>query len=681
MKLKKIILNNIRSYKKQEIEFPDGSILLSGDIGSGKTSILLGIEFALFGLQPGQRGSSLLRNGENEGRIEIEFEVEGIDVLIERSLKKGKTISQDYCSITINGEKKEISVTELKNEVLRLLNYPKEFTKKQNILYKFTVYTPQEEMKQIILQDPETRINTLRHVFGIDKYKRILENISILTLKIREEKRTKEGITANLEQDRMNILSKENELESKHYNLSSIEKELFLKTEERKKIQEEKEEIAQKIEEKKEFQQEIEKTNIMISHKKESISNNLKIIEQLETQIKELQELEFDESQILQHEEEIISKKKEREEFDKHNLNINSQITSINSKNEENRKLEKKISNLEICPTCLQNVEAVYRANILNKLHSEKAHNNQQLEDLEQKKQQISFKLKKLEQEIHSKGEEITNLKILKIKFQGIEEKQIRLKEIEKTNILFEKDIGILQSHTVTMKDSVFELSKFDNIFESKQKELENSLQQERIAEIKVAELKKEIEVFSIQIDELRDKIKKTEEIKEQLNHLTKLEDWLSKKFISLISFIEKNVMVKLKAEFSKLFEKWFCMLVSDSFNVRISDDFTPIIEQHDYELDYAYLSGGERTAVALAYRLSLNQVINSLLSKINTKDLVILDEPTDGFSDQQLDKMRDVLYQLNIKQLIIVSHEQKIENFVENVIRFKKENGVSKKE
>ena len=57
---------------------------------------------------------------------------------------------------------------------------------------------------------------------------------------------------------------------------------------------------------------------------------------------------------------------------------------------------------------------------------------------------------------------------------------------------------------------------------------------------------------------------------------------------------------------------------------------------------------------------------------------MVILDEPTDGFSEQQLDKMRDVLQQLNVKQLIIVSHEQKIEGFVENVIRFKKEKGVS---
>ena len=97
--------------------------------------------------------------------------------------------------------------------------------------------------------------------------------------------------------------------------------------------------------------------------------------------------------------------------------------------------------------------------------------------------------------------------------------------------------------------------------------------------------------------------------------------------------------------------------------------------------MDYDFLSGGERTAIALAYRLSLNQVINSLLSKIKTKDLVILDEPTDGFSEQQLDKMRDVLQQLKIGQLIIVSHEQKIESFVENVIRFKKEHGISIKE
>ena len=55
-----------------------------------------------------------------------------------------------------------------------------------------------------------------------------------------------------------------------------------------------------------------------------------------------------------------------------------------------------------------------------------------------------------------------------------------------------------------------------------------------------------------------------------------------------------------------------------------------------------------------------------------------MLDEPTDGFSTEQLDKIRDVLSQLNMKQVIIVSHEDKIESFVDNVIRVKKEEHIS---
>ena len=113
MKIKQITLDNIRSYEHQEVNFAEGSTLLSGDIGSGKTSVLLAIEFALFGLQPGQRGSALLRNGQKEGGVKIVFEVDGQEIIIERNLKRGKTISQETCSIVIEGEKKDLSVTEI----------------------------------------------------------------------------------------------------------------------------------------------------------------------------------------------------------------------------------------------------------------------------------------------------------------------------------------------------------------------------------------------------------------------------------------------------------------------------------------------------------------------------------------------------------------------------------------
>jgi len=681
MKLKKITLENIRSYEKQEIEFPEGSTLLWGDIGSGKTSILLAIEFALFGLQPGQRGSSLLRNGVEEGKVILEFEVDNQNILIERTLKKSKTIAQDYCSISIDSQKQEISVTELKNKVLELLNYPREFSKKQNLLYKFTVYTPQEQMKEIILQDANSRLDTLRHVFGIDKYKKILENISIISTKLREEKKLKEGMIFNLSSDKNSLELKYSDLEKRKIELLKIEGELNIKIEQRNQVEKEKKAIEEKILEKNKLQQEIEKSRILLSTKEQHIFDTNKSIEQINNQIAESVNLVFNESQVKELENKLKFIQLQKQELNDKMLQISSKIHSLTLKNSENTFVKERISKIEICPTCLQDVAPVYKSNVMNKFDSDTFANVNQINELTLEKQDISKKITSAEIEYSTAQKNINELNILKIRIQGVREKQQSLINLQKQVLSLEKDIDMLKKQIQILKDSVFELSKFDNLFELKQRELNFAQQQEKLSEIKLAELRREIVVFSSQIDELKQRILRTEQVQLELDYLNQLEDWISKKFTPVISYIEKNVMVKLKSEFSNLFSKWFCMLVSDNFNVRLADDFTPIIEQQDYELDYAYLSGGERTAIALAYRLALNQVINSLLSKIKTKDLVILDEPTDGFSDQQLDKMRDVLQQLNVAQLIIVSHEQKMESFVENVIKFRKEKGLSVKD
>ncbi|MBU2616084.1 MAG: SMC family ATPase, partial [Nanoarchaeota archaeon] len=167
---------------------------------------------------------------------------------------------------------------------------------------------------------------------------------------------------------------------------------------------------------------------------------------------------------------------------------------------------------------------------------------------------------------------------------------------------------------------------------------------------------------------------KNKEKIREQINYLRGLQDWIQEKFITMINLTEKNVMTKLRSEFSSIFCEWFLILVSDSLSVRLDEDFTPIISNQDYEIEYDFLSGGERTAVALAYRLALNQVLNSLLSRIKTKNMIILDEPTDGFATEQIDKMRDIFEQLKAEQIILVSHEEKIEGFVDHIIRIKKD-------
>jgi DNA repair protein SbcC/Rad50 len=681
MILKRIVLSNIRSYGCQEIIFPSGATLLSGDIGAGKTSILLGIEFALFGLQPGQRGSSLLRNGEESGGVFLEFEIDGKLVEIERTLKRGKTISQDSCKICIDGEQKELSVSELKSKILNLLNYPSEFAKKQNLLYKFTVYTPQEEMKQIILEDSTNRLNTLRHVFGIDKYKKVLENSSIILTKVREEKRLKEGRTLTLDKDKENLLEKENEKTEKNRELLQREENLILKKQETLKRKEEKEEISKKIEEKNKISQEIEKTKLLVATKINSLESNKKTLEQLEAQIKELSEIKVEKSEIDFLEEEIKKLRAKKEEFSEENIKISSEIHSLSLKNEEGEELKKNLQKIDVCPTCLQDVDPVYKSNVLNKLDSDYSKNINRMKELIMKKRELEGFISKNTISVAEKEKKISDLKILQIRKENINEKNIRLGELNSLNDELSKDIDLLQEQTKILTDMKLELKRYEPIFEQKQKDLEDANYQERIAEIKVAELRRELNLLERQIEELNLRIAKTEEYKKEHAYLTRLEDWLAKKFVPVISYIEKNVLAQLKSEFSKLFSEWFSMLVSENFNVSLKDDFSPKIEQKDYEIDYAYLSGGERTAIALAYRLALNQVINSLMSKIKTRDLVILDEPTDGFSEAQLDKMRDVLQELDVSQLIIVSHEQKIESFVDNVIKLRKEQGISQEE
>ena len=91
MRIKSITLENIRSYGNKKINFPEGSTLLSGNIGSGKTSLLLAIDFVLFGLRKGNlSGNGLLRKGKDEGFVELNFEINEKDIIIRRNLKKSK---------------------------------------------------------------------------------------------------------------------------------------------------------------------------------------------------------------------------------------------------------------------------------------------------------------------------------------------------------------------------------------------------------------------------------------------------------------------------------------------------------------------------------------------------------------------------------------------------------------
>lgn len=675
MKLLKLKLKNIRSYKNEEIEFPQGSLLLSGDVGAGKTTLLLAIEFALFGLQPGQKASSLLRNSCSSGEVELCLEIEGKEVIIERKIKREpkKSIISDYSAITVDGQKLEYSVTELKTAIIKLLGYPAEFIKKNNILYRYTVYTPQEQMKQIILEDAETRINILRHIFGMDKYKRIRENLAVFINNLREESKFLQGAIKSLDEEKTKKQNSELTLVQCTTSIGEKEKVFLERITIRKEIEEECIELEEKVKEKENFEKEIEKTKIFISTKREQLSNLIMEEEDLSRKIAPYKE-GLNLPNITEIEENLKKNKTLLEELNSKYIFSAAKINSLSSSIQENMSKRERIFRIEICPTCLQDVSETHKHNIKNETEKEISNTNRTLQQYQLEKENFEKEIEKIKSLIISLDKNKHEIDILKSKQVYLQEAKTKLDQVRKSKENLDKDVIFLTNHLSSLKEYSLSFSKFSNLLKIKREELKAALLTEKNAEIALAETNKEIQLIRRSIKELEEEIMKKELTKVKLTEISEVIDWLSTGFVGMVDFTERSVMVKLREDFSKTLSKWFQLLAGESFEIQLDEKFTPIILQGEVEMDYSFLSGGERTAVALAYRLALNQTINSVLSKINTRDLVILDEPTDGFSEAQIEKVRDILSELNVKQLILVSHEQKIESFVDNVIKVKKE-------
>ena len=678
MIFKKLTIQNIRSYENLTIEFPKGSVLLAGDIGSGKTSILLGLQFALFGLQPGQKGSSILRQGTDNAYASIELEIDEETITLERTIKQASngSITQDSNIITIGTNREELSTSEMKDRVIRLLNYPKEFVKKSNLLYKFTVYTPQEEMKSIINEKPEIRLDTLRHIFGIDRYKRIKDNAQILLQKIKESIKIKEVLISelNLLKEKFTSENEKKIILARETNNLNLENQNLLKE---KQEDENKLTSAQKLlDDKKQIESEITKVQAFLQGKKDLEIRTKKDLILMQKEIHE--KIDFSPERLTAVTELLEKHKKQLEEKNSQFLKINSQISVLDSQKEVPLKIQERITSLGDCPTCYQAVSSEHKSRITKKTQFEI---EDIIRELEQKIQRRQILIQDIEKEKDLiKGYEFdkNNFQQNKIKYEHQKTIETKIKSEAFVLDRITNEIIEFQNQIEQLRLKIQSFEQSQEIFENIKRKFQETNEKNRIQEILLATKNKELEILKIRLTEFQEEINSKEKIREQINYLRGLQDWLQEKFLSMINLTENNVMAKLRNEFSSIFAEWFSMLVSESLSIRLDEEFTPIIQNQDYEIDYDFLSGGERTAVALAYRLALNQVLNSMLSNIKTKGVVILDEPTDGFASEQIDKMRDIFEQLKAEQTILVSHEEKIEGFVDHVIRIRKE-GISR--
>lgn len=845
MFIKSVELENIRSYKKENIEFDTGINFLSGDIGSGKSTILLAIEFALLGFKRGDlEGYQLLRKGEREGNVKLTLfdDVNNIEIEIYRRIKKAKssdTISQETGYIRVDDSISELSAQELNSHIFDLLNFPKDFiTKDKNLIYRFTIYTQQEQLKEVLFAENEKRLEIIRKLFNIDKYKQLKDAIQIYLSKGRENKKFLEAKIERLPEIEKEIWENTKEVKDFKEKLNNLkpkekliedaikkyketvekgkakleryadkridmekrlslilqfekslledEKSLDLKKKEQFQIKEklknrkhlenkkdikEKEILKQKEEgnliknELKDFEEK-EKVREELLEKINKNRSEMELINSLEKdfdyvltkcQLKDLEKKIRSVENQLRKEEKIGSELKEKED---EYLRSGLEIENLKKKTLENKERRSEMSHMNNCHVCKQEISSEHKEKIRKDIEDENERIKKEIQDLESKIKNLKTMVKELkrkkdsidtekksyyeylerfrilEEQEKKQRKRYEELNEMKKKLKKEEEKgyEKKLKEIEKELSESKKGRERLEKIALETEKSQEELAKINlqlsgldeaqrlytrnekeiEEFEEKiekikknlkgkeelEKELKNLLDEEKGFKEKIEKirttldelyekdklLRSKMSSLETQINErekyLREKEKTLKELKEKeekYKRLLYLENFLSSKLLKIADVVEQGLFTKYYAEFNEHFEYYFRELIEDNeIEVRLNEEFSPVIEQNGYDTDVKNLSGGEKSSLAIAYRLGLKKIIENNLQGEQKLSLLILDEPTDGFSNEQVDRLGNLLKETNLKQIILVSHDEKITGIAQKMLRVEKNNHVS---
>ncbi len=161
IRLRSLKLEGFLSHISTSLNFDDCSYVIIGNNASGKTSILRGIFFALFGTDVviGRRNIQKLINKQtNSLNVELSFVHNGKEYFIKRKLtSRGKSFAELSC----NGKKEAVGV----NNVNLVIS---ENLKLDMNVFRNTTYVPQGELVSFLEGDPRERREILNRLIGID---------------------------------------------------------------------------------------------------------------------------------------------------------------------------------------------------------------------------------------------------------------------------------------------------------------------------------------------------------------------------------------------------------------------------------------------------------------------------------------------------------------------------------
>ena len=679
-----IELGDFLAHSETKLEFEKGVTIFVGENGAGKSSIIDGITFSLFGQHTRKSNKGLIKRGSNQGYSKIEFSINGKQYETVRKINSKGGLVATFSEITKEG-RVEIAAGERKQFGESMTEQVEKTIGMDFEKLKIASIVQQGELNSIINAKPKEFKELLNAIIGIDKLDVASESMKKVTKEFREKIKTDLGyddthieiLERDLERSQQEIKEAEpekNQLELKqkqiHEELKKLQKELEIETPKIDKIKQlelRKDELLRYVKDTmKEIQQKISENERKIRDC-EGCFDEIKLKVDFESKIQKVEEAVDDTLKKIQE--------------------MTSQIASLKEKQILASKLQLKDNKCPVCDSIVEKLNPFFQEEHI-KEEIIKLQENIKLKEKErdmytQKKKEFLEKVQKTRDAEATLRAHSINTKEELMEIQ--KETQIQKVKLPMINNNDLKEISQIDDHSKVIFENILKLEvdtkgfsekaflNLKNIISEKQTSLSQMDQQIGGILEKIDKAKRQIETIQKVILELKI-------VKKYVSKLDKVQTNIFSRdgsvATSLRSWALNSISVKASEYLSFLNTKIQRIALSEK-----ARDVSIACYSKTEVLELESLSGGEKVSVALALRLGMASLLGS--SNLN---LMILDEPTTHLDAERKKSLVRVLSQLTEisnsqtpMQFLIITHDAEIfeDSNVEQIYKFEsKEEG-----